>query len=180
MSVFFTASLQTLCFAYQQQRSCSDKIVTPAHLRLPCVGTQPRLLLGSRELAPPKLSCRIGCCLVARRPCSAAQMNTLSPHEQKLHRSLLIELTKDEIGNKVGLTSAFCFDRSRLCIRFSFADAQVKLGPRAPAKLRSLVLDTHDTLPATRKPTVRKAPHASRATQQQQVQHLQTCSAVRL
>ncbi|DBA90787.1 hypothetical protein WJX77_006942 [Trebouxia sp. C0004] len=62
-------------------------------------------------------------------------MDTLSPHEQKLHRTLIRELTKDELGYKV------------------------KLGARAPAKLRSLALDTHDSLPAYGAPKLRTAPH---------------------
>ncbi|DBB03299.1 TPA: hypothetical protein ACH3X3_010687 [Trebouxia sp. C0006] len=81
-------------------------------------------------------------------------MDTLSPHEQKLHRTLIRELTKDELSNKV------------------------KHGARAPAKLRSLALDTHDSLPAYGAPKVRRAPHEHIPVTRRQLSRKQTTVAL--
>ncbi|DBA69943.1 TPA: hypothetical protein ACH3X2_012436 [Trebouxia sp. C0005] len=80
-------------------------------------------------------------------------MDTLSPHEQKLHRTLIRELTKDELSNKV------------------------KHGARAPAKLRSLALDTHDSLPACGASTTRRAPHEHIPVNRRQLSRKQTTVA---
>ena len=97
-------------------------------------------------------------------------METLSPHEQKLHRTLLQELTKGELSNKVG-RRVHSAGYVNLVLNLS-CSYQVKLGTRAPAKLRSLALDTHDTLPAHGSSKARIAPRESRPAFPRQVLRL--------
>ena len=100
-------------------------------------------------------------------------MDTLSPHEQRLHRTLLRELTKDELGNKVRHAhTSVRIGQTAAAGRSHSPVLQVKLGARAPAKLRHLALDTHDSMPAYGVSKARTAPREHRPVNFRQVWHI--------
>lgn len=86
----------------------------------------------------------------------------MSPTEARLRHKMLLELSKDDIRNKVRSQNVRTYSCEQPSTSLLLA-AQVKLGAQAPAKLRSLSIDTHDKLPAAGVSKARLAPYVPKS-----------------
>lgn len=98
----------------------------------------------------------------------------MSPVQARLRQKMLLELSKDDIRNKVRSPHARPAARSGWAV-ITYASVQVKLGPQAPARLRSLAIDTHDRSPAAGISKPRLVPYNPKSTVYYRSQVLVPC-----